>query len=74
MSQDIPEDWDKTPVKVLVGKNFEEVVFDPSKNVFVEFCKSVEMTLDLKKSKIQRTPLSFSHQGLSLEVINSLFL
>lgn len=37
LSQDLPEDWDKHAVKVLVNQNFEEVAFDKEKDVLVEF-------------------------------------
>jgi len=37
LSQALPEDWDKTPVKVLVASNFDEIAFDKNKDVLVEF-------------------------------------
>lgn len=37
MSDEIPEDWDATGVKTLVGKNFADVAMNADKDVLVEF-------------------------------------
>jgi len=37
MTEEIPADWDAKPVKVLVGKNFDDVVGDKNTAAFVEF-------------------------------------
>merc|ERR1711887_501766 len=36
-SEQLPEDWNAGPVKVLVGSNFAEVALDSTKDVLVEF-------------------------------------
>merc|ERR1712083_1039062 len=36
-SEELPEDWNAAPVKVLVSSNFAEVALDSSKDVLVEF-------------------------------------
>uniref|UniRef100_F1L5F2 Protein disulfide-isomerase 2 n=1 Tax=Ascaris suum TaxID=6253 RepID=F1L5F2_ASCSU len=36
-SEDIPKNWDEKPLKQLVGKNFEKIVFEQKKTAFVLF-------------------------------------
>lgn len=37
LSQELPEDWDATPVKTLVSTNFDAIALDKTKDVLVEF-------------------------------------
>ncbi|MFH4977703.1 hypothetical protein AB6A40_004412 [Gnathostoma spinigerum] len=48
-SEEVPDNWDDKPLKILVGKNFEDIVFELERNTLVFFyapwCRVCQTTL-----------------------------
>ena len=58
LTEDLPEDWNKHPVKYLTGKNFDEVVFDKSKNPeeILHYIDQLREKIDQKFQKLSVAP------------------
>ncbi|XP_032692059.1 protein disulfide-isomerase-like protein of the testis isoform X2 [Lontra canadensis] len=81
-SEDIPKYWDQGPVKQLVGKNFNVVVFDKERDVFVMFyapwsekCKALFPVLeDLGRKYQNHSTVTIAKMDITANDIQLMYL